>query len=314
MSDPQIINPEESIDSHKLRYSIPTELIGYNTITDYLPISIGLYQKYLPSNYFKNVFKESKCYKISSNMPEYYSYKIYKEKLSGLKTLLDLIINRYKEQVKEASILEDDLFFNEEKHAIIDKLKYINNSDSEDSYIIRYLTTHSHPKMATKNNLIQSINEDVKQLLSKLYELSLYAKNITDDDINSFKRFCENIIIHMRANLDVDYPKSIVNYSCFMYSIKGYPCCTPSKRIYSINNNSDSDNKFDNIITYMKNTDALISYLYDIRFKDKADQFVQEEWVLRVAYCLCVVLLSYYGEYTEYQYITQNVFKTRNEK
>jgi hypothetical protein len=99
-----------------------------------------------------------------------------------------------------------------------------------------------------------------------------------------------------------------------MYSIIGYPCCTPSKRIYSINNNYDSDNKFDNIIIYMKNTDALISYFYDVRFKDKAAAFIQEEWILRMAYCLCIALLSYRSEYTEYQYITKNIFETRNGK
>jgi hypothetical protein len=317
MSDSQIINPEESPNNNKLRYSIPDILIGYGTILDYLPISIGSYQRHLPEHYFKNVFKDSKHSISVSNKSEYFAYKIYNEKIFALKTIISLIINRYKEQVKERNILEDHSLFKEESHAILDKLNRPNNSGNEpdeNKYIIKYLVTYPHPKIIKNNGLIYCIDEDIKTLLSKLYEVSLYANNIRDDELNSFKRFCENIIIHMRANLDVKYPKSIVNYSCFMYNIIGYPCCTPSRRIYSINNNTDSDNKFDNIIIYMKNTDALISYLYDIRFRDKADPFIQEEWILRVAYCICIALLSYRSEYTEYQYITENIFKTRNEK
>lgn len=310
-----IINSENNTPSNrKLRYLIPEEFIGYNTITDYLPISIGLYLKYLPDHYFAHAFHDSK-YLTVINKVESLAYPIYSERIFALKTLISLIIDRYKEQVKEDNILEDDSFFKEEHHDIIDKLKLIDDIEQEsfnNRYIIKYLITHPHPKMAKRNALIHYIDEDIKTILSKLYELSLYANNIDDDDINSFKRFCENIIIHMRANLDVQYPKSIVNYSCFSYSIKGYPCCTPSKRIYSINNNTeDADNKFNNIIIYMKNTDALISYLYDIRFKDNAEPFIQEEWVLRLAYCLCIALLSYRSEYTEYQYISQNIFGTR---
>jgi hypothetical protein len=61
----------------------------------------------------------------------------------------------------------------------------------------------------------------------------------------------------------------------------------------------------------MKNTDALISYLYDVRFKEEDDAFINEEWVLRVAYCICIAFLAYRCEFIEYQQVLHTLFGTR---
>jgi hypothetical protein len=319
MSDEIVINPErdDRIDPKKLHYRIPDNLLGFKTIIDYLPVSIGLYHKFLPRDYFHNVFKQCKDYtfvKQTPNIAEYHN--AYKLKIYELKSSIEETINRYKGQVKETDVLNgSNPFFKEERHFIIDKLTLMGDippDETNHNFLIKYLTTYPHPTHMEKNSIIEHIDNDIFILLSRLYEISEYALPFSKEECNSFKRFCENIIIHMRANIEEHYPKSIVNYSCFMYSIIGYPYRTPSQKIYSINNYSNKfDNKFHNVIIYMKNTDALISYLYDILFKDDEESFVQEEWILRLAYCLCMALLAYRSEYTEYQSVTQNLFGTK---
>jgi hypothetical protein len=319
MSDVDATNEEheEIVDPKQVRYRIPDNLIGFKTIVDYLPISIGLYHQFLPSDYFSDVFKQCKNYFTAKPVDNANLLSDYQMLIGNLRFLIDDTVTRYKGQVKEIDMLNDqDSFFKEERHYIIDNLKKLCDADPEEedvqTFVVKYLTTYPHPNLTEKKALIEHIDSDVFVLLSRLYEISEYAALFDPSECNSFKRFCENIIIHMRANLAEKYPKSIVNYSCFMYSIKNYPYCTPTKRIYSINNYSNtSGNKFHNVIIYMKNTDALISYLYDIRFKNNEEAFVKEEWTLRLAYCLCIALLAYRSEYVEYQAVTQNLFGTK---
>jgi hypothetical protein len=319
MSDVDTTNEEheELVDPKQVHYRIPDNLIGFKTIVDYLPISIGLYHQFLPSDYFPDVFKQCKNYFTSKPEASANLASDYQMLLGNLRLLIDETVTRYKGQVKEIDMLNDqDSFFKEERHYIIDNLKKLGDADPEDedvqTFVVKYLTTYPHPNLTEKKALIEHIDSDVFVLLSRLYEISEYAALFDPSECNSFKRFCENIIIHMRANRAEKYPKSIVNYSCFMYSIKNYPYCTPTKRIYSINNYSNtSGNKFHNVIIYMKNTDALISYLYDIRFKNNEGAFIKEEWILRLAYCLCIALLAYRSEYVEYQAVSQNLFGTK---
>jgi hypothetical protein len=304
-------------DGNNTQYRIPDHLIGFHTITDYLPVSIGLYNKFLPNDYFKSLFKRIENADYSKiNIGENVSNQ-YKEELDKLKSFIVFMLDRYKSQVKETNITEsiDAELFKQEKHTIIDKLitmDDINDEIQDKKYSIKYITTEPHPKYTEKYSIIRHIDKDILELIERLYTIYLYSKNLNEEITNSFKKFCENIIIHMRANKEVFYPKSIVNYTCFMYSIIGYPYCTPTRRIYSINNYINNlDNKFNNVIIYMKNTDALISYLYDIQFKEEADEIMNEEWLLRVAYCICIALLAYRCEFIEYQTSIYNIFGTR---
>jgi hypothetical protein len=324
MSDPIIDSTSEEEDSAiQLHNNIPEEMIGFNTITDYLPVSIGLYNKFLPVDYFKYLFKKCKSMSEEDAPPkdEILSAYKYKYKINELRSFINIIISRYKQQVKETDILEDKdntSFLKEERHDIIDKLitmgDIINDSEEQQTSVIKYLTTHPHPKYTEKNFIINHIDKDVTDLITRLYTLSLYSQSNDKKYFDSFKLFCQNIIVHMRANPNVQYPKSIINYTCFMYNVDGYPFLTPSKRIYSINNYINHlDNKFQNVIIYMKNTDALISYLYDIRFKtnEEINSILKREWILRTAYCLCLALLAYRSEFIEYQTITTNLFGTK---
>jgi hypothetical protein len=241
----------------------------------------------------------------------------YQKEISDLKTVILSSIDLYKQRTKETNILKNDFLFKKERHIVINKLinmKDIDSEDEEQNCIIKYITTHPHPEFTEKNEIISHIDQDVLSLLGYLYKISLYAKRFRDDPYNSFRIFCKNIIIHMKANLERNYPKSIVNYTCFMFNIDGYPYCTPSKRIYSINNYPiNVENKINNVIIYMKNTDALISYFFDIIFNDENKNEIQiEEKILRTAYCLCIALLAYRCEYIEYNFLTENIFGTRN--
>jgi hypothetical protein len=315
MSDlTQIENEEESIKLHDL---IPDELVGFNTVVDYLPCSIGLYNKFLPRYYFTDLFKRCKSLGIDkSEIPQDACFHAYRGKLLNLKNSIIDTLGRYKQQVKETDLLDgknENNFFKEEHYGILDKLLMMDESVEEgDSqhFIIKYFTTDPHPNFTEKHFIIDHIDKDVLDLVTLLYDLSLFSPN-DKKYFDSYKLFCENIIVHMRANHEVEYPKSIINYTCFMYNIPGYPYLTPSKRIYSINNYSRSiENKFDNVVIYMKNTDALISYLYDITFDETIDQVLQREWILRTAYCLCIALLAYRSEFVEYQTVTHNLFET----
>jgi hypothetical protein len=294
--------------------TIPEKLIGYNTIIDYLPTSIGFYRNFLPPKYFATLFHKSKTlYKrIGKGEAEY----LYKTEIANLKNIILSALELYKQRIKETDILKDKTLFVKERHSILNKLITMKDIDSDDknpNYIIKYITTNPHPEFAENNEIITHIDHDVLDLLGNLYRISSLSKRLKDNSINSFRLFCKNIIIHMRANLEENYPKSIVNYTCFMFSIEGYPYCTPSKRIYTINNYPKNiDNKLNYVIIYMKNTDALISYFFDIVFntKNKTDMQIEEN-IIRTAYCLCIALLAYRSEYVEYNYITQNLFGTR---
>jgi hypothetical protein len=318
MSDPLTL-PSDEEDSTQLHSLIPENLIGFNTVTDYLPVGIGLYNKFLPVDYFKYLFKKCKSLSTEEKPPQNENFYSYKNKVYELKTFINSIISRYKQQVKETDILENednDLYLKEERHNILDKLIMsgdIDGDSEQQTFVIKYLTTPPHPEYTDKNFIIEHIDKDVCDLVTKLYEISRFSPNEEKKHFDSFKLFCQNIIVHMRANHFVQYPKSIINYTCFMYDIEGYPYLTPSKRIYSINNYCNAvENKFSNVIIYMKNTDALISYLYDITFKtDEVDSILRREWIIRTAYCLCLALLAYRSEFVEYQTVTRNLFGTR---
>ncbi|MDR1202710.1 MAG: hypothetical protein LBL58_13940 [Tannerellaceae bacterium] len=317
---PDQIIPSDEEDSIRLHDLIPEELIGFNTITSYLPVGIGLYNKFLPADYFKYLFKKCKSLSTEEKPPQNEIFSAYKNKVYELTSFINSIISRYKQQVKETDILgnkDNDSFLKEERHDILDRLimsgDIDGDSEEQQTFVIKYLTTHPHPEYTDKNFIIEHIDKDVCDLVTRLYEISQFSPNEEKKHFDSFKLFCQNIIVHMRANHLVQYPKSIINYTCFMYDIEGYPYLTPSRRIYSINNYCNAiDNKFSNVIIYMKNTDALISYLYDITFKgDDVDPILRREWILRTAYCLCLALLAYRSEFVEYQTVTHNLFGTR---
>jgi hypothetical protein len=297
--------------------TIPDKLIGFNTITDYLPISIGYYKTYLPPNYFKNVFGKTRT--PDKLIEKRNVLEKYKDEIQNLKSIILSSIELYKLRMKETDILEDESLYVRERHSILNKLINMRDIDSDDknpNYIIKYITTTPHPQFTELNEIVSHIDNDILKLLSQLYKIFLYSKRLKYDQFNSFKMFCKNVIIHMRANLDENYPKSIVNYTCFMFSIDGYPYCTPSKRIYSINNcPKNINNKINYSIIYMKNTDALTSYFFDILFDDKNKTETQiEENIIRVAYSLCIALLAYRSEYIEFRFITENIFGTRWKK
>jgi hypothetical protein len=309
-------------DKHNLRndneisngITIPDKLIGFNTITDYLPISIGYYNKFLPQKYFDDLF--ARCKVPNKISDKGHALEQYKDEIENLKSIVLSSIDLYKLRMKETDILKDESLYVKERHSILNKLINMRDIDSEDknpNYIIKYITTTPHPQFTELNEIVSHIDNDILKLLSQLYKISLHAKHIRYDQFNSFRMFCKNIIIHMRGNIDERYPKSIVNYTCFMFSVEGYPYCTPSKRIYSINDYPKNvDNKINYIIIYMKNTDALISYFFDIVFNEKKKTDIQlEENIIRAAYSLCIALLAYRSEYVEFRFITENIFGTR---
>ena len=123
---------DQSVENAVPQYRIPENLVGFNTITGYLPVSIGLYNRFLPRDYFNSLFDRVK----SLGPPEFDdadASTLYHNKLDNLKSIINYLIERYKQQVKEANILDtmDTSFLKHETHNIIDKLISSDELDDE---------------------------------------------------------------------------------------------------------------------------------------------------------------------------------------
>ena len=103
----------------------------------------------------------------------------------------------------------------------------------------------------------------------------------------------------MHGNPKMVFKRGIVNHTAFKFCIEGYPFNTTSKRIYSVSDLPEIKNKNTLYKYYLKNIDALISFLGDLSF-DKQQYYCKEMneiKVLKNAYGVMIALIGLYAEH-----------------
>lgn len=289
--------------------SFDKDITNINTIKLFLPIALGEdYLKILSKDYISNLYsRHSSSFYINDNVSEetiVLKIEEFRQKIKELNEYLINIVNKctlcYN---KDNFEICNFLGISEETILIEDCL----NIDNEKKYI-KFDIHPSIPKINKylNDNFIDNFIDGIFDRLSKLSSLSVYLH----DTFNPYRQCMTDIILRMYGNSVAQYPRSILNYSLFGFCIDGYPYKTKNKRIYSIDNPKLNSNKFEYYDTYVKNTDALLTFMTDLDLATHVEEeeysekiFEYEKRIIKNSYGLLVSLFALKCEYLHIEYI-----------
>jgi len=285
------------------------DVTNFKTVKTFLPIMISEdYHRKIPLDFFNDIFSQCTTkFEIDKSLTEDERDKKCEE---YSKEVEDLCVELKKIILPYISLAWSNEKTKFEKHSIktrndlIDKINpfvgTLNNPTSH--YPVNANLVYDEIPSVTgrikSQKLVVKAKNDIAEILYKLSDLSDLSAYLSNSQ-NTYRAFTSDIITKMYGNVNQLYPRSIVNYTAFQFCLKGYPYETKSERVYSISNVTPNiKNKYELLEIFMKNIDAIISFLHDLEWTEKNEENYLEFEVetLKNAFGICIALCAFIGE------------------